>query len=210
MDVNEILRTLGIAKPLSPVPEGSFERQQAIDEVKDDFKKALNREIPKAITKVIKSKFEKLNQTQPNEELAKMIVTASDKYKVNPALIAAMLWTESGYDTSAVNKGDKSTDRGIAQINSAAFPGVTDQQAYDPSFAIPFMAQQLAQNTEHFGDINRGIAAYNVGRGGANVQGTEEFGGGPKGQTYLNKVGKNLAPDLIQQLGLKINSKYIE
>lgn len=150
------------------------------------------------------------------------IVKSSNDNGLHPALLAGLLFQESGIETGKTNsqpvynqngqpvidpKTGKqliSIDRGIAQINNIAHPEVSDAQANDPNFAIPWAAKEIAYNIKHFnGDINRAIAAYNVGRGGANIQGPEVYGGGPKGQTYLNNLAQNLSPELQKYLGLK-------
>lgn len=141
------------------------------------------------------------------------ILRASSASNIDPNLLASLLFHESGIRPEArnVNPGTGSVDRGIAQLNTQAFPNVTDQQAYDPNFAIPFAADLLRQNINHFGgDINRGVAAYNVGRGGANVQGNTAFGGGERGQKYIDAIAHMLAPEVIKSLGLKPSKKLIE
>jgi len=148
--------------------------------------------------------FAGVKERKPPKEYADVIITSSKKSKVDSSLVAAILIQESGYNSKAVNDGGASgVDRGIAQINSKAHPEVSDEQAYDPDWAIAWLARQLKSDIEHFGDINRGLAAYNVGRGGANVKGKEKFGGGPKGQTYIDNVARNLTEEQRKKLGLK-------
>ena len=131
-----------------------------------------------------------------------LIKQSAQKYNIHPALLAALLFQESGITPNAKNVGETGTDRGMAQINSRWHPDITDAQAYDPNFAIPWAAQTLSGNISHFGDINRGVAAYNVGRGGASIKGPQPYGGGPKGQAYLDALTRNLDPELKKQLGL--------
>jgi soluble lytic murein transglycosylase-like protein len=131
-----------------------------------------------------------------------LIKQSAQKYNIHPALLAALLFQESGIQPEAKNVGETGTDRGMAQINSRWNPDVTDEQAYDPNFAIPWAAKTLSGNIAHFGDINRGVAAYNVGRGGASIKGPQPYGGGPKGQAYLDAMTRNLDPELKRQLGL--------
>ena len=139
----------------------------------------------------------------PEQKYLDLIMNSSKKYDIPPELIAAVIQQESGFNPNALNPGDATSgrDRGMVQINEKAFPNITDQQAFDPNFAIPFAAEKLAGDIDYFGgDINRGIAAYNVGRGGANVKGPEPFGGGPKGQRYIDNVSRNLDPSVIEAL----------
>lgn len=138
---------------------------------------------------------------QPEDMIANLIQSAAMEYGINPSLLAAVLFQESRFNPQAVGASDPN-DIGIAQINMLAHPQVTRDQAFDPTFAIPYAAQLLSGNIEHFGDVNRGVAAYNVGRGGASVQGPEAYGGGPLGQTYIDNVSRNLEAELIKELGL--------
>ena len=148
--------------------------------------------------------FVGLNQNLPNEEYTNLISTATSENDIHPSLIAAMLWQESGYRPEAINDGGKDgIDRGIAQINSKWHPEVSDEQAFDPNFAIPWMVRQLKSDIDHFGDISKGIAAYNIGRTGATAKGDTEFGGTSEGQKYIDDVSKNLTNDLKKELGLK-------
>lgn len=141
------------------------------------------------------------------------IVNTSNEIGIDPSIVSAGLFNESGIDENAKDNNNYkdgkvvSTDRGIAQINNVMHPEVTDEQAKDPSFAIPWMARYMKENIDYFdGDLNRGIAAYNVGKGGASVVGPYAAGLGPRGQHYLNKFAKNLTPEQIQTLGLKVSS----
>ena len=143
-----------------------------------------------------------------------LINKAAQQYGIHPSLLAALLFQESGIDTKAPDNvadiyNDKNVllakaarDRGVAQINSYWHPEVNDIQAHDPNFAIPWAAKRLASDIAHFKDVNRGVAAYNVGRGGANIRGPQPFGGGPRGQKYLDELSLNLEPELRKQLGL--------
>jgi len=146
-----------------------------------------------------------LSQKKPEGEIGKQVINTSKKHSMRPELISAMLWQESGYKTDARN-GTKETgiDRGIAQINSKAHPDVTDGQADDPEFAINWLGKEFASNLKHFdGDINRAIAAHNVGRGGANNKGDTPSGLGPRGQKYVDNVSRNLTKELRLKLGIK-------
>lgn len=140
------------------------------------------------------------------QEYSQTILEASKRYGVRPQVLASLLFSESGFNPKAINANDPSSiDRGIAQINTKAYPNISDEQAYDPNFAIDFAARTLSENQKHFGDINRAIAAYNVGQGGANVKGPTVSGLGPKGQAYLDKIAKGLSPELRRELGIKLS-----
>lgn len=138
-----------------------------------------------------------------------MIQKASKENNFDPAFLSALIFNESGFKPDAVNKGvtqdgREYIDRGIAQINSTANPDIPDEKAFDPNFAIDWAAKKLRSNIDAFGgDVSRGLAAYNVGRGGASVQGENPYGGGPRGQQYINRVAKNMTPETVKKIGLK-------
>lgn len=48
---------------------------------------------------------------------------------------------ESNFNPRAVGDGGKS--RGLAQIHKPSHPDITDEQAFDPYFAIDFMAKEF-------------------------------------------------------------------
>lgn len=143
--------------------------------------------------------------------LQALIYDAARKTGIHPAILASVLFSEHGFiadQNKTYNRDEQGNiipnnyDRGIAQINSIAHPDITDQQAFDPSFAIPWAANRLSAAQQHFNNYNRAIASYNVGMGGANIQGPTPSGMGPRGQLYLNKVAAGLSPELRQQLGI--------
>lgn len=159
------------------------------------------------------SAFSDFTTTQVPQNLQPIIYNAAQQYGVNPAILASLLFSEHGLiaDNNKTFNRDPNTgaiipgnyDRGIAQINAKAHPEITDEQAFDPNFAIPWAAKTLSGHIKNLGgDINRGIAAYNVGEGGAQIQGPTPSGLGPRGQAYLNKVAAGLTPDLRKKLGI--------
>ncbi len=146
----------------------------------------------------------------PEEQLAKLIIESANAKNIPPAMVAAILYNESGINpnvatnTGIMENGQISNDRGMAQISDLAYPNITDQQAQDPNFAIPFVADTLAKNLKYFNnDYGRAAAAYNVGRGGASVQGPEPYGGGPRGQNYIDKLIQNLTPEYQEKYKIK-------
>lgn len=64
-------------------------------------------------------------------------------------LLCALLELESAWDPGATGYVDP-RDRGLAQINSTAHPEVSDDQAFTPSFAIPWTGRRLRTAFETF------------------------------------------------------------
>lgn len=77
-------------------------------------------------------------------------------------LLGKLIKLESGYDPAAVGTVDK-RDRGLCQINSSAHPDVSDEEAFEPAFSIPWAARYLRKNYNLMGDWNGAIASYNMG-----------------------------------------------
>lgn len=96
------------------------------------------------------------------------IATAEERQGLPTGLLLAVLEHESGLNPAArsVNQGGSapgSIDRGIAQINDYWHPDVSDEQAYDPSFAIPWAAQFLSQLYQRCGTWKGALSSYNTG-----------------------------------------------
>lgn len=93
----------------------------------------------------------------------KRIWDSSHKKNVPALMLCKQLNLESGFDPAAVGYVDP-RDRGLAQINSFWHPEISDEQAFDPAFSIPWAANYLSENFKALGDINAALAAHNVGR----------------------------------------------
>lgn len=50
---------------------------------------------------------------------------------------------ESNFNPNAV--GDSGYSRGLVQIHSRYWPEITDEMAFDPEFAITFLAEKLSE-----------------------------------------------------------------
>ena len=57
-----------------------------------------------------------------SEEVALVDLYYADKYHINPFLIFALIYTESGFRPTAVSLNASSVDRGLFQLNSKTFP----------------------------------------------------------------------------------------
>ncbi|PWU06087.1 MAG: hypothetical protein C5B43_02290 [Verrucomicrobia bacterium] len=131
----------------------------------------------------------------------KTLITASaQKYGLSPSLLASLLFTEHGFSKDpGWNKNGSganvSWDRGPAQINTVAHPEVSDEQALDPNFAIPWAAKTLSGHIKNLG-MKRGIIAYNTGATGSSQVKD------PTQHPYYQKVTTGLSNNLKKQLGL--------
>lgn len=77
------------------------------------------------------------------ERIIKEIETKATKYGVSAEVMKTVIYCESRYNKDALGDGGKS--RGLSQIHSYYHPDVLDSEAYDPAFAIDFLASHLAE-----------------------------------------------------------------
>lgn len=149
------------------------------------------------------------------EEYLQMILNASNERGIEPALLAAQLFQESGIDPNVpdvngvTKEGKPFRARGMGQIVDIYHPEVTDEQAKDPNFAINWTADRIKEDLGYFdNDYNRALAAHFVGRGGASIKGPAPYGGGPQGQDYIDRLSKNVEPDVLKKYGIKTSYEY--
>ncbi len=109
---------------------------------------------------------------------------------IDPRLLAAMVWQESGFHPDAVSR---SGAIGLAQLMPGTADGL-DVDPWDPVQNLDGGARYLAWTIEEFGSIDLGLAAYNAGPGRV-----REAGGIPniaETQAYVPRV-----LDYYRQLG---------
>ena len=102
---------------------------------------------------------------------------------VAPALLAALLRSESGFDPRAVSPAGA---QGIAQLMPATARGLGVRDPFDPSQAIPAAARLLGGHLRAFGSVPLALAAYNAGPGAV-----RRYGGVPpyrETQAYVARV----------------------
>lgn len=141
--------------------------------------------------------FITVSQQQIPLDYKNLITASATANNIPPALLASLLFTEHGFsrDPGWHQNKNGSWDRGPAQINSSAHPEVSDAQALDPKFAIPWAARTLAGHIKNLG-IHRGIVAYNAGAtGSGRIQDL-------RNHPYYVKIAKGLSEPLKRSLGL--------
>lgn len=152
--------------------------------------------------------FSGFTTTPVPQQYTDLIANSAKENNIHPAILASLLFSESGFRPNAINYNRdingqvvaNNYDRGIAQINSVAHPDVTDDQAYDPSFAIPYAARLLSSYIKQTGSAKLGIAAYNLGVAGA--LDPEKLA--TQGRKYLYKILKGVSPDVRKSLGVRL------
>jgi hypothetical protein len=102
---------------------------------------------------------------------ASLINPAAARNGLDPFWLAALLKAESQFNPTRRGQIDP-RDRGLGQINSAAHPEVSDAQAFNPSFAIPWVARELATLKRGAGGLTGALRAYNTGSNAPSGKGT--------------------------------------
>lgn len=64
------------------------------------------------------------------------------EYQVSPDVMTTVVRCESGFKPTIL--GDEGQSRGLVQINKYWHSEITDAQAFDPDFALDFLASYLA------------------------------------------------------------------
>ncbi len=98
-----------------------------------------------------------------NRKLAELILTESERAGVDPALAFALAFTESRFDTRAVNENRSSVDRGVFQLNSRSFPELEEEEFFDPEINVPLGISYLRYCLDTGVNEVTALAMYNAG-----------------------------------------------
>lgn len=80
--------------------------------------------------------------------------------KENAQIVGSIVHLESGFDPGAVGFVTNS-DLGLAQINLAANPLITENQAFDYRYAIEYISQRITNALNFYTNRNAAIVSYN-------------------------------------------------
>jgi Transglycosylase SLT domain len=100
-----------------------------------------------------------------SENVARVILDNSQKFGVRPSLAFALALEESDYRIDAFNKNGDSVDRGLFQLNSKSYPGLTVQDFYDPATNARYGISHLESCLQEAGNEVAALAMYNAGNG---------------------------------------------
>jgi hypothetical protein len=130
-------------------------------------------------------------------ELARPVLENALRFNIPPALAFALSWEESRYNPRALNRAnrDKTSDRGLFQLNSASFPRLSEAELFDPAINAYYGLSHLRWCLDTGGSEVAGLAMYNAGTG--RVRG----GGTPKNTLdYVSRIqeSRRKIEDLFQ------------
>jgi hypothetical protein len=112
-----------------------------------------------------------------------LVTSAAIGAGLPPVLLAALLRSESGFDSRVVSPAGA---RGIAQFMPATARGLGLRDPFDPGEAVPAAARLLAGHLRAFGSVPLALAAYNAGPGAV-----QRYGGIPpyrETQAYVARI----------------------
>lgn len=102
-------------------------------------------------------------QPVPPTPYGELIYRTASRHRMNPLLVAAVVWTESAFDPHAVSARDA---RGLMQVTPATGErfGLRTDQLFDPARNLDAGVRYLRWLTDRFDDdLDRILAAYNAG-----------------------------------------------
>lgn len=122
-----------------------------------------------------------------DKDLQKHIISLCEENGIDPSIIIAMAWVESGHRVNAI--GDSGNSLGLLQImprwNYDRMKRLECNDLLDPYQNITVGVDILAEKLNKFGDISMALMAYNAGDAGANKH---WFSKGIYTNTYSQKV----------------------
>jgi hypothetical protein len=99
-----------------------------------------------------------------SDTIARVILDNSMKFDVRPSLAFALALEESDFRIDAINKNGDSVDRGLFQLNSRSYPGLTIKDFYDPATNARYGISHIRGCLTEAGNEVAALAMYNAGK----------------------------------------------
>lgn len=118
-----------------------------------------------------------------DDEVAKAILSASEKYDIPLPLAFSLAYVESEFNSTAMHKNiNGSIDRGLFQLNSSSFPKLDEADFYNPEKSAAYGLSHLRYCLDTAGNEIAALAMYNAGANKVRRNNTP--------QTTLNYISK--------------------
>jgi soluble lytic murein transglycosylase-like protein len=140
-----------------------------------------------------------ISTAAPNDRLDRIVQDAATRHQVDPALVKAVINTESGWNPSAVSRKGA---MGLMQLIPVTAQRFGVGNPYDPAQNVEGGTTYLKTLLDRYnGDLSKSLAAYNAGEGAVDKSGGVPWF--PETQRYVQKVtdayfrpdsGRNLTP----------------
>lgn len=129
-----------------------------------------------------------IGSPRPGGPYADLFAAAGARHGVDPNLLSAVAWAESGYRPDAVSPAGA---QGLMQLMPGTAQGLGVQDPFDPAQAVDGAARLLAGHLRKYqGSVPLALAAYNAGPGAV-----ARHGGVPpyaETQAYIAKIQQRL------------------
>ncbi|MDF1569031.1 MAG: lytic transglycosylase domain-containing protein [Spirochaetaceae bacterium] len=94
------------------------------------------------------------------------LIDAADRHGIDPALVVALSWQESGFRSTAYGiNTNKTVDRGLMQLNSATFAFLDSDDFFNPHTNAEYGVSYLSEVLKSSGNMVAALAMYNAGPG---------------------------------------------
>lgn len=121
---------------------------------------------------------------EPPDQLDRIVRDAAERNNVDPALVRAVINTESGWNPAAISRKGA---LGLMQLEPETAGRLGVNQPFDPVQNVEGGTRYLRTLLDRYnGDLEKSLAAYNAGEGAV-----ERFGGVPnyrETRAYVQKV----------------------
>jgi soluble lytic murein transglycosylase-like protein len=121
---------------------------------------------------------------EPPDQLDRIVRDAAERNNVDPALVRAVINTESGWNPAAISRKGA---LGLMQLEPETAGRLGVNQPFDPAQNVEGGTRYLRTLLDRYnGDLEKSLAAYNAGEGAV-----ERFGGVPnyrETRAYVQKV----------------------
>lgn len=130
------------------------------------------------------SSFGQTNSATPPDRLDRIVREAAERHQVDPALVKAVISTESGWNPNAVSRKGAV---GLMQLIPETAQRYGVNNSFDPAQNIEGGSRYLKSLLDRYnGDLTRSLAAYNAGERTVDLnRGVPAI---PETQRYVKKV----------------------